>query len=350
MSILDQAGQVRAGEQLDAEQVAAFVKQHLPDVEGPCTITQFPGGASNLTYLLSFSNRALILRRPPFGTKAKSAHDMGREFRVMSKLKPVYPYVPNMIAYSNDEQLLGCEFYIMEQLVGIIPRAELPAGLNLSRDQVRQLCLNMLDRLIELHSIDPQAAGLTDLGKGDGYVKRQIDGWSKRYRNARTDNVPDYETVMQWLADNLPEQRSVCIIHNDYRFDNIVLDPNQPTEVIGVLDWEMATLGDPLMELGNTLSYWVEAGDDEILQATRRQPTHLDGMLTRDEVVAYYCDKMGFANVDFRFYRVYGYFRLAAILQQIYYRYYHGQTQDKRFADFHILITHLERLCLPLIQ
>jgi aminoglycoside phosphotransferase (APT) family kinase protein len=148
----------------------------------------------------------------------------------------------------------------------------------------------------------------------------------------------------------MPAQRGVCVIHNDYRFDNIILDPANPTRVIGVLDWEMATLGDPLMELGNTLSYWIEAGDDAYLQATRRQPTHLPGMLSRAEVVAYYCNKMGFTDVDFRYYRVYGYFRLAVILQQIYYRYHHGQTQDKRFAEFYKMVIHLEKLCLPLMQ
>lgn len=350
MSVLDQAGNIRDGETLDIKAVEAFAKSHMPDIEGPCEITQFPGGASNLTYLLQFKNRDLILRRPPFGTKAKSAHDMGREYKVMSKLKPVFPFVPNMVAFCEDESVLGCEFYLMERLVGIIPRADLPEGLILSEAQVRAMCTHVIDKLIELHSIDYQAAGLTELGKGEGYVTRQISGWSKRYRDAITDNVPDFESVMGWLADNMPEQISVCVIHNDFRFDNVVLNPNDPTEVIGVLDWEMATLGDPLMDLGNTLCYWVQADDDPMSQMLRRQPTHIPGMMTRDEVFAYYCERMGFGNVDFTFYRVYGLFRLAVILQQIYYRFHHGQTKDQRFATFHMMVAHLEKLCLDVIQ
>ena len=226
-------------------------------------ITQFPGGASNLTYSVKFQNKDYILRRPPFGTKAKSAHDMGREYKVMSKLKPVYPYVPDMVAFCQDESVLGCEFYLMERLVGIIPRANMPKGLTLTEEQARKLCENVIDRFVELHDVDYQAAGLADLGKGEGYVVRQIEGWSKRYINAKTDDVPDFENTMSWLQNNMQDQVKVCVIHNDYRLDNVVLQAEDPTEVIGVLDWEMATLGDPLMDLGNSLAYWVEAGDPQ---------------------------------------------------------------------------------------
>jgi len=350
MTVIDQAGSIRDGEELDIKKIENFVKQHIDGLEGDLNITQFPGGASNLTYALSFDNKELILRRPPFGTIAKSAHDMGREYRVMNQLKPHYPYVPNMIAFCEDDAIIGCDFYLMERLVGIIPRSDLPKELVLDKEQTAQLCSNVVNKLIELHQVDYEAAGLADLGKGEGYITRQIEGWSKRYTNAKTDNVPDFEKVMSWLHDNMPEQVGTWIIHNDFRFDNVVLNPENPTDVVGVLDWEMATLGDPLMDLGNSLAYWIQADDDPMMQMTRRQPTHLEGMMTRQEVVNYYCDKMGITCDDFTFYRVYGLFRLAGIIQQIYYRYHHGQTKDKRFASFFMMVAHLEKLCLELIS
>ncbi|MBA53600.1 MAG: phosphotransferase family protein [Pseudomonadales bacterium] len=349
--VLDQAGKVREGEELDPKIITDFVKSVVPDVQGEAVITQFPGGASNLTYSIKFDNKDYILRRPPFGTKAKSAHDMGREYKVMSKLKPVYPYVPEMVAFCEEEgSPLGCEFYIMERLVGIIPRDELPPGLDLTPEQVRKLSENVVDRFAELHNVDYEAAGLQDLGKGMGYVERQISGWCKRFAAAKTDDVPDFEQIMAWLNANMPEQVKVTLIHNDYRMDNVVLSPDDPTEVIGVLDWEMATLGDPLMDLGNSLAYWIQADDPADELAMRRQPTHLPGMLTREEVIARYLEKTGLQCDNFLFYHVYGVFRLAVILQQIYYRYYNGQTKDKRFAAFGPGVRTLEKQAMNLLK
>lgn len=346
MTVIDQAQSIREGEELDIKVVDEWLKSHVDDLQGTPAIKQFPGGSSNLTYLIRYGNRDLILRRPPFGTKAKSAHDMGREYRVMSALKPVYPYVPNMVAYCDDESVLGCEFYAMDRITGIIPRKELPEELNFSENQVSELCHAVIDRLIDLHKIDYKAAGLENLGKGSGYVDRQIDGWSKRYINAKTDDVPNYEKVMEWLDQNRQPQIAVCVVHGDYRFDNVVLNPDNPTEVIGVLDWEMATLGDPLMDLGNTLSYWIEASDPQAMHMMRLQPTHLKGMMNRNQVFEYYCEKMGFKDVNFTFYRVYGLFRVAVILQQIYYRFYHGQTKDQRFGMYGQVVNFLEQICL----
>lgn len=346
MTVIDEAQSIREGEELDVKQVDQWLKSRVEGLQGSPAIKQFPGGSSNLTYLVRYDNRDLILRRPPFGTKAKSAHDMGREYRVMSALKPVYPYVPNMVAHCEDDSVLGCEFYAMDRIKGIIPRKELPQELNLSEQEVSALCKAVVDRLIDLHKIDYKAAGLENLGKGWGYVDRQIDGWSKRYINAKTDDVPGYEKVMEWLDANRQEQVAVCVVHGDYRLDNVVLNPDNPTDVIGVLDWEMATLGDPLMDLGNTLSYWIEAGDPPAMHMMRLQPTHLPGMMSRSEVFNYYCEQMGFNNVNFTFYRVYGLFRVAVILQQIYYRFYHGQTKDQRFAVYGQVVNFLEQLCL----
>lgn len=349
MSLIDTASKIREGEELDVAAVDGYLKQHIQGLTGTPQVTQFPGGASNLTYQVSYAGRDLILRRPPFGKIPKSAHDMLREAGIMAALKPVFPYVPEILAQCSDHSVMGCDFYVMERLVGIIPRQNMPAEVQLDATQTRQLCLNVIDRLIELHQVDVARAGLTSLGKGEGYVARQISGWSDRYRKAKTEDATDFERVMQWLEQHQPADVGSCLIHNDYRFDNVVLNPDNPFEVIGVLDWEMATIGDPLMDLGNTLAYWVQADDEPQFQMMRRQPTHLPGMLSRKEVVEYYLQKTGRTETDFAFYEVYGLFRLAAIIQQIYYRYFHGHTQDKRFAGFVHAARYLEQRCLRII-
>jgi aminoglycoside phosphotransferase (APT) family kinase protein len=257
---------------------------------------------------------------------------MKREYTILKALKPFYPYCPEPLAYTEDPSILGCPFYIMERLRGIILRKNLPAGLAFTPREMQQLCETLLDVLVELHQIDYHKAGLEDLGRPQGYIRRQVEGWSKRYRNAHTDDAPDFEAVMAWLAAEMPSDTTTpTIIHNDYRFDNVVLDENTPQNIIGVLDWEMATVGDPLMDLGNTLAYWVQADDPEESQLMRLMPTHLEGALTRRELVSRYMEKTGRATDDFAFYSAFGLFRLAVIAQQIYYRYYHGQTKDERF-------------------
>jgi len=332
--MIDRARPLREGESFDIERMHAWLKQQAPDLENPPEVTQFPGGASNLTYLLRYPDRELILRRPPVGYKAATAHDMGREHDVQRALAPVYPYVPRMIALCRNPEVMGCDFYVMERIRGIIPRANLPRGLELTREQTNTLCRKVIDCLIELHQVDYRGAGLGGLGKGAGYVRRQVEGWSGRYKKARTWNVPRWRGVMRWLAEHMPDDVATVLIHNDFRFDNVVLDPEDPMRILGVLDWEMATLGDPLMDLGNSLSYWVEATDDWFGRKLRRQPTHLPGMLTRREVVDYYCKRMEFDPAGWVFYEVYGLFRLAVIAQQIYYRYHHRQTRNPAFRNF----------------
>lgn len=349
MSLIDQPKATRAEDALDINAVSAFVKSHYPNAHGALDIKQFPGGASNLTYQLNFDNVSLILRTSPKGTKAKGAHDMAREFRIMERLKPSYHYVPEMIALCSDESVIGREFYVMEKISGIIPRANLPKELILSETEVNTLCKNVIDTLIELHKVDIQSTGLHELGKGIGYCQRQVDGWSERYKKAKTWNVPSCNYVIDYLKANVPQQEKTCFIHNDFRFDNVVLDEHNPTKVIGVLDWEMATIGDPMMDLGNSLAYWVQADDDFVAKQTRRQPTHLKGMFTRKEVIQYYCDQMGFDAKDFTFYEVYGLFRLAVIMQQIYFRYHHKQTTNKAFKNFWLLVNYMNWRCKRLI-
>lgn len=334
-AVLDRPRGVREGEGLDVAAVDGWLRgqvEGLPD--GPPEVGQFSGGASNLTYRLRYPDRDLILRRPPFGRKAKGAHDMVREYRLQEALAPVLDTVPTMVALCEDQEVLGCDFYVMERIVGIIPRADLPKGVELGEDGNRQLCTNVLDQLIALHGIDVESTGLSSFGKGRGYVQRQIEGWTRRYDKARTWNVPRWTPVIAWLREHMPDDIDTVLIHNDFRFDNVVLDPDDPTRVVGLLDWEMATLGDPLMDLGNTLAYWVQADDDPLMQRIRRQPTHLPGMLTRDEVVAYYLERTGYEVDDFTFYEVYGLFRLAVIVQQIYWRYHHKQTRNPAFRLF----------------
>ncbi len=343
-------GPVRPGEELDAAAVDAFLKGRLPGLEGRPIVTQYSGGASNWTYRLEYESHDLVLRRPPAGTKARSAHDMGREFGVQQALRPAFPYVPEMLAFCDDPAVLGCEFYVMRRVPGLILRGRLPHGLTLDAASARRLCLAMLDRLAELHQVDPRAAGLESLGKGAGYARRQVEGWSERYRQARTWNVPGFERVMAWLRAHTPDDVRTCVIHNDYRFDNLVLDEHDPARIVGILDWEMATLGDPLMDLGNSLAYWVQADDDFVMRSVRRQPTHLPGMLTRREVVDAYCQRSGLRPGNWAFYEVYGLFRLAVIAQQIYYRYHHRQTRNPAFRRFWLIEHYLEWRCRRIIR
>lgn len=369
--LLDQAKSVRSGEELDIEAVNNWLQMQIQNSNTPLNdhaeiktltgepaVTQYSGGASNWTYCLDYPEKSLILRRAPKGTKAKGAHDMAREYRLQHALKPVYSYVPEMLALCQDSDVIGTDFYIMEKLTGIIPRKNLPKGLSLSESQTRRLCTNVLDCLIELHQVNIHQTGLDSLGKGEGYTKRQIEGWHKRYQQAKTWNVPSGKYVIDWLKANLPDDEYICLTHNDFRFDNVVLDINEPTKVIGVLDWELATLGDPLMDLGNALAYWVEEGDDFLANSSRRQPTHLKGMLTRRQVIDYYLERMSehFGNgkqlnvKDFTFYEVYGLFRLAGIVQQIYYRYHHKQTRNPQFKNLWIFSHYLLWRCKRAIK
>ncbi|MDP3848099.1 MAG: phosphotransferase family protein [Pseudomonas sp.] len=351
MALTDQSTPIRAGEELDVGIIDAYLKAHIDGLSGTPVISQFPGGASNLTYLLQYPERELVLRRPPFGHKAKSAHDMGREYRILNQLNTGFPYCPKAYVHCTDESLIGSEFYVMQRVNGIILRADLPSELNFDAKQTRQLCESFIDKLVELHQVDYNACGLGDLGKPQGYVQRQISGWSDRYEKALTPDAPLWTEVKAWLNAKMPaDHPRASIVHNDYRFDNVLLDPNNPQQIIGVLDWELTTLGDPLMDLGNSLAYWIEASDPAPVQLMRRQPSNAPGMLTRQEFADYYAQRAGIKIDCIDFYYCYGLFRLAGIVQQIYYRFYHGQTQDKRFAQFVHMNKLLEQMSLQVIK
>ena len=348
---LDQPGAVRDENNFDPARILPFLKSRIPGLsDGPLELKQFQGGASNLTYLLKVGEREMILRRPPPGTKAKSAHDMGREFRIMQRLNPHFP-CPRPLAYSEDESLIGGTFYVMEKFNGVILRRDLPKGLSYSPEQARQLCRNLIDTLIKLHTLDYEKAGLGDLGKPAGYVERQVTGWCERFEKVITDDIPRCESLMAWIkAKRPPDSPRPGLIHNDYRFDNVVLSPQDNSTIIGVLDWEMATIGDPLMDLGNTLAYWVETGDPSYAQPIRMQPSNLPGMPTRDELVRYYGEKTGRDIGNYDFYYVFGLFRLAVIAQQIYYRYKLGQTRNPKFQAFGLFVNVLSKVADGVIE
>lgn len=340
--------EVRREDEFDVSAVAEWLDDEI-GIGGVPTVEQYRGGASNLTYLLGYPNGSLILRRPPTGAKARGAHDMVREYTVQHQLKPVYPYVPAMMGLCTDENVIGSQFYVMERVPGVVPRSDLPSGYSLSKLDAGELASAFVDRLVDLHRVDPDKAGLSELGRGDGYVARQVHGWTDRYRDAMTPGAPDFDAVTSWLDRFQPEDVGRCVIHNDYRMDNFVLDEDL-TRIRAVLDWEMATVGDPLMDLACALAYWVQSDDPPGLLAMRKQPTHLPGMPTRDDVFEYYCVRTGYSTSSWPFYNVFGVFRLAVILQQIYYRYHLGQTTNPDFAGFGATVDYLHGRCEELIS
>jgi aminoglycoside phosphotransferase (APT) family kinase protein len=351
MDATDKPTAVRRGETFETELVEQFLKDSIGGLDGALNIAQFPSGFSNLTYLIRIGDQEMVLRRPPFGKKAKSAHDMNREYRILNALHPVFPYVPKPLAYTDDPSIMGCPFYVMERKKGIILRKDLPGGFTLPPDKVRRLCENLIDIQLELHAIDYRQVGLEDFGRPDGYVQRQVEGWSRRYKASKTDDAPDFESIVTWINDKIPPASvRATIIHNDYKLDNVVLNPDNPLDIIGILDWEMATIGDPLMDLGNSLAYWVQKDDPDDLQSIRLMPTGIPGALTRKELVARYCEKAGIPAGNFDFYYCFGLFRLAVIAQQIYFRYYHGQTRDNRFKTLIVAVHNLGKAANRLIQ
>ena len=328
----DQTTPVRPGEELDLAKLEHFLRGHFPDQAGPLVVRQFPSGHSNLTYSVQLGSRELVLRRPPFGSKVKTAHDMGREFRVLSKLHDHYPPAPRVLLFCEDASLLGAPFYLMEPIHGIILRSDVPPGLDFPPETARRVCESFLDNLALLHGLDCNAIGLADLGKPQGYLERQVRGWIERYQGSKTDEIAEVEAISQWIQQHMPASNAAALIHNDYKYDNVVLDPNDLTKIIGVLDWEMCTIGDPLTDLGSALAYWVDASDPPEILETRWGPTSYSGSLTRAQLVQRYAQKTGRDDSNMVFYLVFARFKIAVIVQQIYYRYHQGLTHDERFA------------------
>jgi aminoglycoside phosphotransferase (APT) family kinase protein len=348
--------EVRAEDAFDVDAVATWLRANAVDsagLDGEPAVRQFAGGASNLTYQLAYpSGREVILRRPPVGTKAKGAHDMAREFRIQQALKPVYPLVPTMLGHCADESVIGSEFYVMDKLDGLILRKDVPRGVGLDGPaQVDRLCDNAVQALVDLHGVDLAASALDSLDRGPGYVERQVGGWIERYQRARTEDVGDFAETIAWLAAHQPVEQPHTMIHNDFRFDNLVLDHADPTRIVGVLDWELATVGDPLMDVGSAMAYWAQAEDPQDILNIRLQPTNAPGMWTREQVWTAYADRRGVtvSESDRRFYELFGTFRLAGIAQQIYYRFFHGQTTNPAAGFMGIVVHVLDARCKDLL-
>jgi aminoglycoside phosphotransferase (APT) family kinase protein len=328
----DKPRTIRAGEEPDTDKLESFLRRHFPREAETFIVQQYPSGHSNLTFSVQLGARQLVLRRPPFGSKVKSAHDMGREFQVLSKLHAAYPPAPKALLYCEDHSVLGAPFYLMEPISGIILRRDPPPGLAFPPSTARLVCESLLDNLARLHSLDYAAISLANLGKPQGYLERQVRGWIERYYGSKTHELSEVEQISRWMQANKPSSSGSTLIHNDYKFDNVVLEPDDLTKIIGVLDWEMCTIGDPLSDLGTTLAYWVDAGDPEELQKLRWGPTNYPGSLTRKELVQRYAQSTGRDVSNMVFYLVFARFKVAVIVQQIYYRYHLGLTKDPRFA------------------
>ncbi len=327
----DQPSPVREGQGFEVTRLEAHLRAQLPELASPLVVEQFGRGYSNLTYALRAGERELVLRRAPPGVKIKSAHDMGREFKILSRLVEVWPKVPRPLLLCEDESVIGTPFYVMERVRGVILRAKVPRELSLDEETMRRVSCSTIDTLAEIHGIDYRAAGLGDLGKPDGYVKRQMDGWTDRYRKAQTDDVPQVEALGRWLFDKMPGESGATLIHNDFKYDNVVLAPDL-SRVMAVLDWEMATVGDPLMDLGTTLGYWIEPDDPPVFQVMVFGPTNRPGNLRRMELVQRYAERTGRDVRDVLWYYAYALYKLAVVAQQLYRRWKDGHTREERYA------------------
>jgi aminoglycoside phosphotransferase (APT) family kinase protein len=326
--------EVRKGEELPAVKLKQFLQENhlIGSIESELFVKQFTHGYSNLTYLLSIEDKEYVLRKPPIGA-IKRGHDMNREFKVQSAVKKEFSKVPKMFAYTDDAAVLGSEFYIMEKVEGIILNFKEAKKRDIPANDYKTIANAWLDTFTELHQLDYDAIGLTNLGKPEGYVERQVTNWGKQYLKAATKDVPSAEKVMQWMQENQPKNYQHCLIHNDYKYDNVVFKDNSWKEITAVLDWEMATLGDPLMDLGTSLGYWTLASDHDFVKQGIPSPTIFEGNPMRSEIVASYAKKSGRDIHNMVFYYVFGLFKIAVIAQQIYYRYSKGLTSDPRFAN-----------------
>ncbi|MGH9745013.1 MAG: phosphotransferase family protein [Candidatus Acidiferrales bacterium] len=342
----DQPAAVRAGEDLNLAALEAFLRAHFPDERGTLEVKQFPSGHSNLTYSVRFGTRDFVLRRPPFGSKVKSAHDMGREFRVLSKLHAAYPPAPEVFLYCDDTAVLGAPFYLMNPIRGIILRRELPQDLDFAPAIARRLSESFIENLARLHALRYAEIGLGELGKPEGYLERQVRGWTERYSGSRTHEFPEVERIVGWMKEHMPPTSDAALVHNDYKYDNLVLDTVEITKIVGVLDWEMCTIGDPLTDLGTALAYWIDASDPEGLQRIRWGPTMRPGSMTRAQLAERYAQISGRDISHLAFYLAFARFKVAVIVQQIYYRYHQGLTKDERFASMPAVVEVLLRASL----
>ena len=341
---------IRAGEEIDARTLGEFLSGKAEGAERGVNIEQFPGGHSNLTYLVRAGDREYVLRRPPLGPVAPKAHDMAREFRVLEAVHPLFPPAPKVFLLCEDPSVIGATFFLMERRRGVVLRRDIPAEFADDAAFPRKVSEGFIDCLAQLHSIDIQRHALTALGRPEGFLDRQVRGWTERWERAKTEEIPGMDRLTRWLANRLPPSPRPTLVHNDFKLDNIMLDAHDPGRVEAVLDWEMATVGDPLVDLGCTLCYWTEAGDPLMRGGAMSSITAQPGWLTRAELVRRYAEKTGCDVSSLGYYEVLGLFKLGVILQQIYFRYCRGQTSDERFRDFHLRVRGLMSAAIELAE
>ncbi len=333
---------IRPGEGFNFAALEDYLRLHLPEECLPeperersrFAVEQFPGGHSNLTYLIRFGSREFVLRRPPFGPVAPTAHDMPREYRVLSLVHPVFHLAPKPFFLCEDESVIGAPFYLMERRQGIVVRRDIPPQIGDDLEVRRQVSKSLIDTLADLHAVDVLSTGVHQIGKPSGFLERQIRGWRGRWDRSKTSDVPEVDAVTQWLLERIPGSPEVTLVHNDFKLDNIMLDCEDPTRVVAILDWEMCTVGDPLVDLGLLLCYWPESNDPDARRESISAVTTLPGWMKREELVRCYAARTGRDVSMIHYYEAFAIFKVAVVVQQIYFRYERGQTQDARFADF----------------
>jgi aminoglycoside phosphotransferase (APT) family kinase protein len=337
VEIVPEYGEVRDEEQLDWTRLAAYLHGKVAGAEGPLEVKQFRGGSSNLTYLLRFGDCEWVVRRPPFGPLPVGGHDMGREYRILSRLWQAFAPAPRAMLFCEDPAIIGAPFFVMERRHGIVIKNRQPFPPELPRDpaSLRRLSEAFIDTAADLHAVDYEAVGLGTLGKPDGFLQRQVVGWMKRWEAAKTREVPLMEKLGAWFLEHMPPPQGPSLIHNDFYLHNIMIDQNDPGHVVAVFDWEMSTLGDPLVDVGIALNYWREKSDPEELTAPGLGEIHtiMPGFMSRDELIRRYGKRTGRDMSNIAFYWAWAHWKNATVVEQIYVRYVRGQTSDPRFAN-----------------
>jgi aminoglycoside phosphotransferase (APT) family kinase protein len=341
---------VRAGEELDLRSLAEYLRTSLAGIiavgaDSDIELEQFAGGHSNLTYLIRFGSGQFVLRRPPVGPVAPTAHDMPREFRLLQTIHPHFSLTPRPILLCEDTSVIGAQFYLMERRTGLIVRDRVPPEIGDDVTTRRRVSEAVVDTLAALHAIDIYESGVVQIGKPEGFVGRQVRGWADRWHRSKTSEVAEMDQVIQWLGDRMPSEGATgaTIVHNDFKLDNIMLDPGDPARVVAVLDWEMCTVGDPLVDLGLFLCYWTLQNEEENQHSSLRAVTTGPGWLTREEIIERYREQTGRDLSHIAFYETFARFKVAVIIQQIYFRFVRGQTRDERFRHFDQLVLNLAK-------
>lgn len=341
---------VRKGEELDVGRLAQYLRGKIEGIDSGIQVQQFPSGHSNLTYLLVTDQREYVLRRAPLGPVAPKAHDMAREYQLLRAVHPHFPEAPKVFHLCDDPSVIGVVFYIMERRRGIILRDHVPAQIERLPNHGHRISEAFIDCLVRLHAVDLQASGLVALGKPEGFLERQVQGWTERWQRSKTKDMPEMGIVVAWLNETLPTSPPATLIHNDYKLDNVMLSAESPDRIEAVLDWEMATIGDPLADVGLTLCYWHWAAAPQLGSHGVQALTASPRWYSREAFIARYVERTGRDLRRIAYYEILGIFKLAVILQQIYYRFYRGQTSDARFRDFDTRVKGLAGLAASLVE